>query len=400
MIIFSNVDESNFVKIWKTDSQGDSLWTKQYFDIGYPAFHMIINDDHGGYILVGNSDLPDGYGNNDIVILKIDSLGNDEWHMNHGTTQNDYGYSIIHTNDGGYAIAGITRSQGDNNGDAWIIKTDNNGNEEWNQTYGGQGTESSRSIAHTNDGGYIFAGQTDSFGSGCPAYGCIDAAACNFDADANTDDGSCWYQDDCNAGFCFTEDFESMSLPFKNRDGVAVSPPPGTWLGAGPKWHIMDHDDNKVVAFRLERLLWQRSMNFIGKSNMSGYTLEADVMTDGTRRVLSTVGLVNQRYLIALSGNQRLLEVSSNHERLKESVRFPIKANTWYRMKTRVDSNADGSGVIRAKAWEKGTDEPESWTIEVEQEKVHRLGSPGVFAFAPQSLKSVFIDNLSISENN
>lgn len=202
------------------------------------------------------------------------------------------------------------------------------------------------------------------------------------------------------AGVGFIEDFESMALPLKDKDGVPVSPPPGTWLGAGPKWHVMERGGNKVVAFRLERLLWQRSMNFIGKSDMCEYTLEADVMTDGTRRVLSTVGLVNQRYLIALSGNQRLLEVSSNHERLKESVRFPIKANTWYRLKTRVDSNKDGSGVIRAKAWEKGSDEPEAWTIEVEQLEIHSRGAPGVFAFAPQSLKRVFIDNLSISENN
>ena len=107
---------------------GDSLWTKQYFDIGYPAFHMITIDDHGGYILVGNSDLPDGYGNNDIVILKIDSLGNDEWHMNYGTAQNDYGYSIINTVTEGYAIAGVLNNK------AYVLLIDSLGNEEWSST--------------------------------------------------------------------------------------------------------------------------------------------------------------------------------------------------------------------------------------------------------------------------
>ena len=198
----------------------------------------------------------------------------------------------------------------------------------------------------------------------------------------------------------YSEDFEDTKLFLKDKAGVAVSPPPGTWLGAGPKWHILEKDGNNVAAFRLENLLWQRSMNFIGKSDMSSYTIEADVMTDGTRRVLSTVGLVNQRYLIALSGNQRLLEVSSNHERVKESVPFSVKANTWYHLKTRVDTHADGSGVVRAKAWIKGTDEPDAWTIESKQPKVHLQGAPGVFAFAPQSLKRVFIDNISISSNN
>ena len=107
---------------------GDSLWTKQYFDIGYPAFHMITIDDHDGYILVGNQDLPDGYGNNDIVILKIDSLGNDEWHMNYGTAQNDYGYSIINSVTGGYAIAGVLNNK------AYVLLIDSLGNEEWSST--------------------------------------------------------------------------------------------------------------------------------------------------------------------------------------------------------------------------------------------------------------------------
>ncbi|MCZ6673848.1 MAG: PQQ-binding-like beta-propeller repeat protein [Verrucomicrobia bacterium] len=202
------------------------------------------------------------------------------------------------------------------------------------------------------------------------------------------------------AGVGYNEDFESTPLILKDRDGVDVSPPPGTWLGAGPKWHIMEKDGGKIITNRLENLLWQRTMNFIGKSNMKSYTIEADVMTDGTRRVLSTVGVVNQRYLITLSGNQRLLEVSSNHERVKESVPFPVKPNTWYHLKTRVDTNPDGSGVVRAKAWAKGTGEPDAWTIESKQKKVHVRGAPGVFAFSPQSMKRVFIDNISISSNN
>jgi outer membrane protein assembly factor BamB len=202
------------------------------------------------------------------------------------------------------------------------------------------------------------------------------------------------------AGNGYTSDFEETKLFLKDKTGAAVSPPPGTWLGAGPKWHILERDGNKVAAYRLENLLWQRSMNFIGKTDMKSYTIEADVMTDGNRRIMSTVGLVNQRYLIALSGNQRLLEISSNHERVKDSVKFPIKANAWYHLKTRVDTNADGSGVVRAKVWEKGQPEPDAWTIESKQDKVHKQGAPGLFAFAPQSQKRVFIDNISISSNN
>ena len=200
-------------------------------------------------------------------------------------------------------------------------------------------------------------------------------------------------------GYGYEENFDEFPLPLKDKDGVAVAPPPPIWLGAGPKWHIMEKGQGQAIANRLEVVLWQRTMNFMGKPSLRDYTFSAEVMTDGTRRVMSTVGLVNQRYLITLAANRRILEVTSNHERLKESVPFPVKPNTWYHLKTRVDAHADGSGVVRAKAWEKGQEEPSDWTIEVQQEKVHRQGAPAVYAFSPQSLKRVFIDNLSLTAN-
>jgi hypothetical protein len=122
-------------------------------------------------------------------------------------------------------------------------------------------------------------------------------------------------------------------------------------------------------------------------------------MTDGTRRVMSSVGLVNQRYLIALVANSRILEVSSNHERVKESVPFDAQPNTWYHLKTRVDSDGKGGGWVRAKLWERAKPEPDKWTIEVRQNVLHAEGAPGIFAFSPQALKRVYIDNLSLTAN-
>ena len=106
----------------------------------------------------------------------------------------------------------------------------------------------------------------------------------------------------------------------KNEAGEAVGFPPLPWLGARVKWHAIEKDGSKVVTNRLDNILFQRTMNFVGRSDMRNYTVEADVMTDGTRRVMSSVGLVNQRYLIAMVANSRILEVTSNHERVKESV--------------------------------------------------------------------------------
>ena len=201
------------------------------------------------------------------------------------------------------------------------------------------------------------------------------------------------------AGLGLKEGFEGSVLNQKNEAGETVGFPPLPWLGARVKWHAIEKDGSKVITNRLDNILFQRTMNFVGRSDQRNYTLEADVMTDGTRRVMSSVGLVNQRYLIAMVANSRILEVSSNHERVKESVPFDAQPNVWYRLKTRVDGDGKGGGWVRAKLWEKSKPEPEKWTIEVRQDKLHQQGSPGVFAFSPQSLKRVYIDNLSLAAN-
>jgi hypothetical protein len=133
---------------------------------------------------------------------------------------------------------------------------------------------------------------------------------------------------------------------------------------------------------------------------MKNYTIEADVMTDGNRRIMSNVGLVNQRYLFNMAANNRILEVTSTAERFTASVPFEATANTWYRMKTRVDQDKTGEGgFVRAKLWPRGEPEPATWTLEVHQAKLHTHGAPAVYAFSPQSQKRVFIDNLAITAN-
>lgn len=191
----------------------------------------------------------------------------------------------------------------------------------------------------------------------------------------------------------YYEDNESVEL----TNGFAFPPLP--WIGARLKWEIRELEGNKVLQKTLDSVLFQRSLSFIGDPNLSNYSMQADVMTDGSRRIKSVVGLINQRYIISLVGNANILEISSNHERVKASVPFPISANQWYTLKTRVDIAEDGSGVVRAKAWKKGDAEPEAWTIEYEHKKAHREGAPGLYAFSPQAQKTVYIDNISIIEN-
>lgn len=195
----------------------------------------------------------------------------------------------------------------------------------------------------------------------------------------------------------YTADFEDVELKMESPDGVKVNFPPLAWLGARIKWYVLEKDGSKVIANRLDNVLFQRTMNFFGGEDMTNYVIEAKVMTDGNRRIKSEVGLINQRYKISLVGNKNVLEVSSNYERVQQAVKFPVKANQWYHLKTHVKNNGDGTGEVRAKAWAKGEDEPAEWTIKVPVKKLHPHGAPGIYAFSPQAQKRVYIDNIKIS---
>ena len=198
----------------------------------------------------------------------------------------------------------------------------------------------------------------------------------------------------------YSEDFESFDLKLANKDGTKYAHPPLPWIGARLKWQVRELDGNQVLAKTLEMWLFQRSMVFIGHAEDRGYTISADVMSDGNRRLMSDVGVVNQRYIITLRGNGQKLEVNSNIERLAVTVPFRWQPGRWYRLETRVDVGDDGSGVVRAKAWPKGGEKPREWTIEVPVKRAHTNGSPGLFGFSPNIRFAVYIDNISVTPND
>ncbi|MFT5291224.1 MAG: outer membrane protein assembly factor BamB [Planctomycetota bacterium] len=175
--------------------------------------------------------------------------------------------------------------------------------------------------------------------------------------------------------------------------------PPGEWNGSRPKWKIVDLEGERVLARRIDNPLFQRTMSFIGHPDESNYTIQADVRSEGNRRSMCNVGVVNQRYLIMLKGNHQMIEVSSNMERLKVEAPFKWKVGQWYTMKSRVDVLEDGTGMVRAKVWLRGDPEPEAWTIEVPDPLVNTHGSPGLYGFTLQSRFTTYIDNVSVTSN-
>lgn len=198
----------------------------------------------------------------------------------------------------------------------------------------------------------------------------------------------------------FEEDFNSYELTQDQpAEGVKFSYPPLPWIGARFKFDVREQDGEKVFAKTFDRLLFQRATVFVGTSDLSNYTVQADLMTDGSRRVKSDMGLINQHYAFVLKGNAGQLEISSNFERFTRSVPFKIDALQWYTMKTQVIDKGDRNGIVRAKAWKRGEDEPADWTIEAETNPVHQTGSPGIFGFTPQNQKRIFVDNLKVTPN-
>ena len=199
----------------------------------------------------------------------------------------------------------------------------------------------------------------------------------------------------------YSENFETgFTLSQKSSDQISFSYAPLSWLGARMRWQIQNLNGNMVAGNTLDRVLFQRAINFVGHKDMANYTAQAEVMTDGDRRIKSNIGLINQRYIFALIGNSQKLEVVSNYDRFRHSVPFSFKTNTWYHLKTRVDILKGGTGMIRAKAWLKGEAEPSDWTLEASHINPHLHGAPGVYAMSPQSKKKVYFDNLLISYNN
>ena len=149
----------------KTDSVGGTLWTQTFGGSSTDASMSVQQTTDGGYVIVGYTD-SFGNGYQDFYLTKTDSQGNEEWNKTIGGTEPEMGYSIQQTTDGGYIITGEKWSGEIDGYDFWLIKTDSQGDEEWNKTYGGSDWDNGRSVQQTTDGGYIIAGQTGSFGNG------------------------------------------------------------------------------------------------------------------------------------------------------------------------------------------------------------------------------------------
>jgi len=157
---FGNVD----VWLVKVDEVGNAQWNRTYGneDFGEEA-QSIIQTSDGGYALAGSQDKYTGTGPHDALLIKTDAEGNLEWEVTYGGSGDDQAFSVVQVVEGGYVFAGYTRSFGAGNSDFWLVKVDSKGDVVWNKTYGEDFSEEAYSLVQTFDGGYALAGRVGFF---------------------------------------------------------------------------------------------------------------------------------------------------------------------------------------------------------------------------------------------
>jgi hypothetical protein len=167
------------VYVVKLDATGNLQWTRTIGGEKEDLGHSLIQTSDGGYAIAGHTK-SFGAGAWDVYVVKLDANGNLKWTKTIGGEKDDYGRSLIQTSDGGYATASETESFGTGGVDVYVVKLDANGNLQWTKTIGGPGDEIGFSLIQTSDGGYAIAGSTGSFGAGW-----YDVCAVKLDANGN-----------------------------------------------------------------------------------------------------------------------------------------------------------------------------------------------------------------------
>jgi hypothetical protein len=154
----------------RLDENLNILWNQTYGTNQtewYPDL-LVLPDD--GYILAGQTYVNrSGDTDADVLLIRTDENGNQQWNQTLGGLESDHPATILQCDDGGFAIAGSTYSYGAGMTDAWLLRIDSNGNPLWNHTYGGSGWDWANDLLET-DSGFFLVGGTESFATSATQY--------------------------------------------------------------------------------------------------------------------------------------------------------------------------------------------------------------------------------------
>lgn len=184
---------SGFVKhqqhnMWivKMRRNGEGRWGKIFADYYISACNSMIQTADSNIVVTGYAVRKREFQSN-LLLMKIDTLGNVLWHKVYGGDGDEQGLSVIETHDGGYAVAGFTSSNQDADPNWYIIKVDSNGNLLWEKQFGSSNDDRALSIAQTYDDGFVITGYI-----GTPDGGRKLMSLVKLDNDGN-DEWTQWY---------------------------------------------------------------------------------------------------------------------------------------------------------------------------------------------------------------
>jgi hypothetical protein len=151
--------------IMKTDTLGDSLWAQAIGGMMNDWLDGVCPSPNSGYVGTGAINVNNYSTSGNLVVMRFKENGDTTWVRSYGGSSYDSG-SSIDTTENGYIICGFTNSYGAGGSDIWLVRTDTAGVSQWTRTYGGPDDEYGSSVSSTDDGGYIIAGYTASYGAG------------------------------------------------------------------------------------------------------------------------------------------------------------------------------------------------------------------------------------------
>lgn len=151
--------------IVKVDSDANFLWSKSYGGLFTENCQSILETADTGFIMVGYTN-SFGAGQYDVYVVKTDSIGDTLWTKTFGGAGWDFGYDVIQSMDGNYIVIGETYSTISGDNDVFVVKLDVNGNVVWTNNYGGPQQDFGRSIIELYDSTLLIAGGTSSIGTG------------------------------------------------------------------------------------------------------------------------------------------------------------------------------------------------------------------------------------------
>lgn len=156
--------ENPDIVVRKINENGKLYWKKIYGDHQFQQQGPITRAHGEGYIIAGGTTTSEG--DRDIWLLKINNQGSIQWEKTFGGSGFEAAYDINQAADGDYLIAGETNSKGPDKSNMWLIKVDNKGDLQWDHVFGGDDKDDAYAVTQTSDRNYLLAGETKSYGNG------------------------------------------------------------------------------------------------------------------------------------------------------------------------------------------------------------------------------------------